>query len=394
MASVRRMALSPPAKDALGAVAAFAVGLLLIAVGGHLHRDGIPPQWLVLPLLIVCAAVVVRRRAPMWALTLGWIGLAADAAVGPSFGTVLIFTDSLYSATLYGPRRVAGWLLAGTSVLSILAGAGAGFLSRQWSTLALVLIQAALLFLTPVLSGMIVRQHRDQAAAERARAEQVARLAELDRQAAVTAERTRMARELHDMIANHFSAVAIQATALLSRPDLDPAAVRKVLESIRENSVQGMAELRTMIGLLRDAERGTEDAGDGGPVRHRLADAAGLVERARQAGVAARLQVEGVPRDLPVSIDLAGYRVLQEALTNVLKHGTAEADVIIGYEPDRVRLTVRNPVNGAPRRLPGAGAGLIGMRERVTLVGGAFEAGPYDGGWRVRAELPTGEAAA
>ncbi|MFD0656876.1 sensor histidine kinase [Thermocatellispora tengchongensis] len=206
---------------------------------------------LVPPLVAVCAAVAVRRRAPLVALGLGLVGISGDLVVGPSLGTVLVFTDNLYAATLYGPRAIVRWMLRITAVLAVVVGAGAWVVAGDWRVLAVAAVQAGLVLTTPVLTAVIIRQHREQAEAERTRAEQVARLAELDRRAAVNEERTRMARELHDLIANHFSAIAIQATGVLSRSDLDAATVRKVLESIRENGVQGMAEMRSMIQLLR-----------------------------------------------------------------------------------------------------------------------------------------------
>ncbi|GAA3122144.1 histidine kinase dimerization/phosphoacceptor domain-containing protein [Nonomuraea salmonea] len=165
----------------------------------------------------------------------------------------------------------------------------AGFLMADWRQLAVMGIQAGLVLITPVTTALVLREQRDRAAAERARAEQVAHLAELDRQAAISAERTRMARELHDMIANHFSAIAIQSTAALSRKDLDAATVRAIMESVRENSVKGMAEMRAMIGLLRQEGDDRESEA----TRPRLADAESLVERARRAGLDVDMQVEG-----------------------------------------------------------------------------------------------------
>jgi signal transduction histidine kinase len=231
----------------------------------------------------------------------------------------------------------------------------------------------------------VLRQHRDQVVAERARAEQLARLAEFDRQAAITAERTRMARELHDMIANHFSAIAIQSTAALSRKDLDQGTVRKIMQSVRENSVKGLSEMRSMIGLLRQ-EGDETDA-----TRPRLVDAETLIERARESGLATEFRVEGEPRQLPPPVDLAGYRILQEALTNALKHGASPVTVRVAYEADRVSVTVDNAIVGREAGLPGAGAGLVGMRERAGLVGGTFEAGPAGHGWRVAVTLPAAE---
>ncbi|MEV4159275.1 sensor histidine kinase [Nonomuraea dietziae] len=376
-------------RDILAAVAAFAVGAVMLVGRAYFDRSGVPPWFLAVPLALACAGVAVRRSAPLVCLALGVAAVTIDGAYsGPSLPTTLVFTDNLYAAALYGPARVSRWLLGVTTTAAVIIGAVIGMLERSWLALAIYGVQVSLVLVVPVTTAMVLRQQRDQAAAERARAEQVAHLAELDRGAAIVAERTRMARELHDMIANHFSAIAIQSTAVLSRKDLDAGAVQQIMASIRENSVQGMAEMRTMIGLLRQ-----EGEDNDATTRPRLADAADLVKRARQAGMETVMTVEGAPYDLPVSVDLAGYRIVQEALTNAMKHGDDRAEVVITYAPGLVSVVVDNPLNETRTQLPGAGAGLVGMRERAALVGGAFEAGPYEEkGWRVRATLPTEHA--
>ncbi|MBB5960950.1 sensor histidine kinase [Planomonospora venezuelensis] len=371
--------------DVLWAVACFAGGLVLLSAGAHVDRPT-PVHLLAAPLLVTCLGVAVRRSRPLLCLPLGIAALLGDLALGPSLGTILILTDNLYAVVLYGPRPLGRWILGVTSSIAVVGGSVAAFIFRDFAAFAIVLVQMALVGVMPVITALFMAQFRDQADAERARAEQVARLAELDRRTAVQAERARMARELHDVIANHFSAIAIQSTAVLSRKDLDAGVVRKVLESVRENSVQGMAELRSMIGLLRQEGEEPEMSE---AVRLRLADADELVERAREAGLTVRLRVDGTAGELPASVDLAGYRILQESLTNALKHGGGTAEVKIGYRAAEVVLTVDSPAGGAAPGLPGARAGLVGMRERAALVGGAVEAGPRDGGWRVRAVLPT-----
>ncbi|MGW0807184.1 sensor histidine kinase [Nonomuraea sp. NPDC002799] len=373
---------------ALWAGLAFVMGVVLIAGGAYVDRG--VPMWVVgVPLAITCVAVLFRRRAPLVSLGLGVAGIVVDGFVGPSLGTVLVFTDNLYAAALYGPARFARVLLGIAATLAVAGGAVAGFAAADWRLLAVAGVQAALVLVTPVTTALVLREHWDRADAGRVRVEQVAHLAELDRQAAIAAERTRMARELHDMIANYFSAIAIQSTAALSRQDLDRATVRKVMESVRENSVKGLAEMRTMIGLLRHDGDDPADA-----TRPRLADAETLVGRVTRAGLSAELVVEGEPRELPASVDLAGYRILQEALTNALKHGDSPVRVAIAYEPGRVSVGVENAAGGRGKGLPGAGAGLVGMRERASLVGGTFEAGLSEGGggWRVLAALPTAGA--
>ncbi|WP_067127029.1 sensor histidine kinase [Microtetraspora malaysiensis] len=378
--------LTPTRQDAAMAVAAFAAGLVLVAGGAFVHR-GLAAPVLAIPLAVTCAGVAVRRRAPVLALALGGVALAGDVLLGPSLATVLIVTDNIYAGVLYGPRRLGRIMLWVSSVGAVVVGAGTALAIHDWRVLAAMAIQAALVGVVPVTTAIIVRQHRDQAADERARAEQVARLAELDRRAAVSAERARMARELHDLVANHFSAIAIQASAMLSRADLDAATSRRIVESIRENSVQGMAEMRTMIGFLREEGEEVDEAR-----RPRLSDVEALIER---AGFPVELAVAGTPRELPAAVDLAGFRIVQESLTNVLKHGTgAGVRVLVGYRPDLVELTVVNEVGAGPSGLPGAGAGLAGMRERATLLGGSFEAGPHGRGWRVRVELPVAPAGA
>ncbi|WP_433248704.1 sensor histidine kinase [Streptosporangium sp. CA-135522] len=371
-------------RDVLWAVACFAGGLVLLATHGYVHR-AIPAYLLVGPLLVTCLGVAVRRSSPMASLALGVVAAVGDGLLGPSMGTILIFTDNLYAAVRYGPARLGRWMLGITSVFAVVGGVAAGFVLRDLGVLSAVVVQLGLVGITPVLTAMIIKQSLDRAELERSRAEQVARLAELDRRAAVDSERARMARELHDMIANHFSAIAIQSTAVLSRRDLNAQTVRDVLESIRENSVQGMAEMRAMIGLLR------QDGEEAEATRRRVAEAGELAERAREAGLEVRLRVDGDARELPASVDLAGYRIVQESLTNALKHGGKVADLVIGYRPGLVTLTVDNPIDAPGLGLPGAGAGIIGMRERTALVDGVFDAGPHDDGWRVRAELPTGE---
>ncbi|MFD6565214.1 sensor histidine kinase [Micromonospora profundi] len=385
-----------PGRDLMLAGASLAGGLILYGLGWQPQVRPHPdvPQVLFLPpLLAVCVAVGLRRVAPRASLAVGTGALVVDTALGASLGTFLIYTQVLYDACVYGPPRLWRWLLRVTVGLSLL-GAVVGVVGLgQWRGVA-VGVPVVLAGVLPVLTGISVRQYRDQAAAERARAEQTARLVELDRRQAVSAERARMARELHDVVANHLSAVAIHATAALSVPGLDRGQVESALRVIRESSVQGLAEMRQMIDVLREPSDGQPSAGGDAAlpdaVTARLAEADGLVDRIRAAGLAVRVRTDGTPGPLPVGVDLAAYRIVQESLTNALKHGTGEAELTIAYRPAEVVLTVANPVRPGGTDLEGAGAGLIGMRERATLLAGQFAAGPHDGHWQVRAALPTG----
>ncbi|MEO3817210.1 histidine kinase [Plantactinospora sp. B24E8] len=415
MAAWRNLERGTMSRDIVLASASYLGGLLLLAVY-HPLNEGIldPPAGVSLALLTTTSvAVALRRVATRTGLTLGTVAFLIDLACGSSLATTLVYTQVLFDACVYGPPRMWRWLLWINIALTGLAAAlGMIFLGPwSWHGLALA-VPVALIGVLPVVSGIGVRQYRDQAAAERARAEQTARLAELDRRQAVAAERSRMARELHDVVANHLSAVAIHATAVLSVSSLDRAQVEQALRVIRENSVQGLAEMRQMIGLLREPAESAETGADrdvpaplavDGPVRPRLAEVDRLVDQARGAGLPLRFETLGEPEPLPVGVDLAAYRIVQEALTNALKHGTGPATLTVAHRPGSVRLTIENRLargaTGAPGAdrtpagtgLPGAGAGLIGMRERVALLHGRFTAGPCDHGWRVSAELPVAE---
>ncbi|WP_434741162.1 sensor histidine kinase [Micromonospora sp. SH-82] len=372
-------------------------GLVMYEVGFQAGLDWLPQlprPWFLVPLVAVCGAVALRRVATRTGLVLGTAAFVADTALGGSVATAIIYTQVLYDSCVYGSPKLWRRLLRVTVVLTVLTPVVGVLVLWDWEALALGVV-VALIGLLPVLTGTTVRQYRDRAVAERLRAEQTARLVELDRRQAVGAERSRMARELHDVVANHLSAVAIHATALLSVPGLDRAQVDSALRVIRENSVQGLAEMRQMIGLLR------EPAGDGDgpdsaeePTQARLSELDVLVDRVRAAGLTVRTTVAGVPRPLPVTVDLAGYRIVQESLTNALKHGAGEAELEVTYQPGVVVVTVANRVRAGREAVPGAGAGLIGMRERVALLDGRFSAREEDGWWRIHAELPTTEAVA
>ncbi|MEU8374544.1 histidine kinase [Micromonospora sp. NPDC048894] len=352
----------------------------------------VPRACFLLPLLAVSVAVGLRRVATRTGLAVGTGAVLADAALGVSVGSTVIYTQVLYDTCVYGPPPLRRWLLRVTVGLSV-GSTALGLLVWGFRGAA-VGVPFALLGVLPVVTGVSVRQYRDQASAERARAEQTARLVELDRRQAVLAERARMARELHDVVANHLSAVALHATAVLAAPGLDRPRVDAALRVIRESSVQGMAEMRQVIGFLREP---SVDAAQEA-TRVRLDELDQLLDRMAAAGLRVRTTVEGRSRELPVGVDLAAYRIVQESLTNALRHGRGTAELTVAYRPTEVVVTVENPVGsggaGASAAvgagLPGGGAGLIGMRERATLLDGQFTGGLRDGCWRVRAALPTG----
>ncbi|MER8070228.1 histidine kinase [Streptomyces sp. NPDC094034] len=386
----------PHRVDALIALAGLLGGVALWSAG--LHTQGgrvLPGAWVLLPLAVMAGVELLRRTAPGTALAVGTLALVADQLTTGSLATIVMFTDVMYAAVLYGTPAAARRIPWTTGAITVAVTIGFVTWLRVPEALLIGVVTALISFF-PASTGVLVRNHRDAAESARLRAEQTALLAEMDRTQAVAAERTRMARELHDMVANHLSAIAIHSTAALSLDD--ERTTRDALGVIRENSVEGLAEMRRLIGLLRESdESGTVSAA---PTLRALDT---LVAQARTNGASSGLRFtlddrRGEGFALPTPIDLAAYRIIQESLTNALKHAVPGTTTVELDGSERaLTVRVRSPFGDRPGpRVPGAGAGLIGMRERVELLDGEFEAGPVtaaDGGkiWLVRAELPVVE---
>lgn len=378
----------PPRADLLIA-AAWLVGGLGLAVVEEYNQPARPSLLLLGPLALIAASTALRRVAPVAMLVVGTGAVGADFALGgPSLSTILVYTQVITDAALHGPRWLPRFLMRATALLTAAVTVVAVVWLREVQAVLLGVL-AGLVTFAPALTGVAIRQHRDRADAERRRADQVARLAELDHRAAVDAERHRMARELHDLVANHLSAIALRSTAALAGGAVDDGRMSEALRAIRESSIAGMGEMRTMVKLLRDASDG---AAPDEATMPRLSGIAPLLAHARSFGLTARLHIAGEPRPLSTGVELASYRIVQESLTNAGRHGGAgTVDVTIAYLDRGVTVTVDNLPTGRPPALPtepGHGAGLVGMTERAALLGGTLAAGPYGTGWRVRAELP------
>ncbi|MFD4525992.1 sensor histidine kinase [Streptomyces sp. NPDC058470] len=366
-------------------------GLLLYAVGLGVRPAEEPivlwpdSRVLLLPLVVTAGCELLRRTKPRTALLIGTVAVTVDLFTRGSLATVLMFTDLMYAAVLYGHAAAARRILWITGLITVAATVVPVAVWHVPEAL-LVGVGVGLVALTPAATGWIVRNHRDAAVAERLRAEQTALLAGIDRAQAVTAERARMARELHDMVANHLSAIAIHSTAALSLDD--PKTSQDALAVIRENSVEGLAEMRRLIGILRD------ESGDLEPSAAPTLDGLeALTEGARTNGLDVTLDATHEAR-LPAPVELAAYRIVQESLTNALKHASpGRVTVTVAQLDGSLAVRVTSPCGDRDGpRAPGSGAGLIGMEERVALLDGRFAAGPEDSGgtkvWRVRATLP------
>lgn len=372
--------------DAAVAAGFFAFGCLLYAVDAAAldptRGDSVPTGARIGLLALGCAAQLLRSRRPATALAAGTLVAGADLVLGGSLPLVIVLVDLLYCAALHGSRRTSRAVTVGALGLTAVAGIATAALTRDPRLTVLAALQTGALLLVGVFWGSEVRQAWNAAEAERASAAQAARIAELDRQAAVSTERARMARDLHDIVAGHLSAIAIQSAAVTSMAE-NPATARTVLRSVRENSLRALDEMRAMIGLLRE-----DGAADPPRAPARLADLAPLLDSARAGGLQVTARLPDHDAALPVAVDLAAYRITQEALTNAVKHAAgSRTHVVVGRAGSDLVVEIGNELVDAAGDVR-LGTGLLTMRERALAVGGSITTGPYDGGWRVRAVLP------
>jgi signal transduction histidine kinase len=367
--------------DRIAAVCLLVLGQIELWAGGHTVSGHKGLNAVLLVLMPACVAV--RRR---WPFAVGVIVMAANSAFWLAGGksTSLAFGVS-WMCALYG---VAVWtetreFALGLVVLAVADGVTA--LAPHGSVQSageFVWIPAVIMFL--VRKAVRERQLRTEALA--ARAELLERERELRAHEAVAEERARIARELHDLVAHNVSVMVVQAGA--ERHALPPGqeSTREALSSIEGAGRQALAEARRLLGMLRQDGQHEELEPQPG-----LGQVEFLVEQIERAGLPVKLDIEGERNPLPAGVDLCAYRVVQEGLTNALKHaGPAQAEVLLRYAPHALDVQVRDDGAGSPEgNGDGAGHGLIGMRERVALYGGELTAGPRSGGgFCVHARLP------
>jgi signal transduction histidine kinase len=396
----RRLPNVPPVLVDIGLAVVVTAFVVLSLVGERRHGEHVPTSG-VLVLLGLLPALALRRLLPGTALVLVvgvQIGLALTrTAPGANVPAELIVP---YSVAAYAGRRVrlASGVAAGAAlVATALPWAPAG---TRLDLLGLLLGGAG-----AWLVGAVLRGRRDRVVRLAEHAERVERERDLQARRAVADERLRIARELHDVVAHNLSVVVVQAQALRPVVDRDPERALSLASSIEETGREALEEMRHLLGVLRasdggepaDADRPDADPLDPDPLDPQpgLDALDGLVAQVRQAGLTVSLTTSGEPRRLPPAIELSAYRIVQEALTNVLKHaGPARAAVAVGYRDDALVLDVTDDGRGAAAGLdhqpvPGSGHGLVGMRERVALFGGQLSTGPRaGGGFAVRAQIP------
>ncbi|MGF0115325.1 sensor histidine kinase [Promicromonospora sp. Marseille-Q5078] len=351
-------------------------------------------------------ALTLRRRWPVLCLALTLLGQLALAPLLPAYVSFQAPAGLIaaYSLGVYAPRRPAVGAATATAVVQVLLGyvlggpasaaeLGVSVGTQLWGGL----VSALITYLGAVLVGAYVGTRRELLAQLRARVAQAEREREALAAQAVLAERGRMARELHDVAAHHLSGIVVQAAAAERLVDGDPERARESLRWIRAQGRETLENLRLVVGILRDSAEREEDAPSA--PQPTLADVPALLDDARSAGTRVQETRRGEPFELPPTVQLTVYRVLQESLANARRHAPgSQVDVETAYDEDTLEVVVRNgrgdpttPDAGGPS---GAGHGVIGMTERAELVGGRLAARRTSaGGWLVRLTVPRPEAA-
>jgi signal transduction histidine kinase len=374
--------------------ALIAVGFGLFSLGAFFTAETTPPTsdpdaFGAALLLIACGALAFRRRWPLGVfLVTAVAALSMHVLSYPDGGLPFAVVISLYTLASLRDRWIsvaATVALVVTVPLSFWASDTVGDSGTLVGTLAIFVLAAVWGDRKKVQVAYLEQLALRDAEKERERVATAQR--------AVTEERLRIARELHDVLAHAMSVVAVQSGVGAHVIDSRPDQAKRILETISETSRASMNEMRSLVAVLRDNPEMQADELAPAPGLEQLPD---LVGRVTEAGVPVEMRVRGERAAVPAGVDLAAYRIVQEALTNVLKHaGRARATVVLRYEPNAVHLEVVDDGRGAASaatsagsRRNGSGHGLVGMRERAALYDGVLEAGPRPGGgYRVAATL-------
>ncbi|HEY8451439.1 MAG: sensor histidine kinase [Micromonosporaceae bacterium] len=368
-----------------------ATGMTLVMVSASLQSGDQPARpmdaWSVAAIALVGAWTGLARHAPRTSVVGAAVSLYLALSIGvAAFSPALALGVPLFVAAwtghLWWAVTVTGLVAVSGTTYRLLSGDGEPVAQIGLTTLFDVSLMAAVLLL-----GEALRSRR----ALREEATLRLRLAEQEHRRRLTAERMRTARDLHDVLSHTLALVGIQANVAAENLDTAPERARQALENVRRATRDAMSDLRSTIAVLRE-ETGPD--GDPAPAPG-LAQLPELVESVRNAGLAATLTHTGEPTRLRPAVELAAYRVVQESLTNTLRHAdAASVTVVVAHEPGGVRVSVRDDGRGHARRPAvdgGAGSGLRGMAERVRALGGTLTSGPAPtGGFQVEAWLPAG----
>lgn len=372
----------------LALVLLFLLGVPSAAMATSFGDPSVPAVGIAASILMTAALAWQRTRPAASAIV-----VYASALIHLVIGFMILPVDvlvlvSLYSVTVYGPRWARRASLLGALAGALLVGVALGvYIPGYFLWSAVVqwfLAVAGMVFATwAVAVSRRTRLERLESLMERARRLEIERDQEV--RLATAAERTRIAREMHDVVAHSLSVVIAQADGGRYAARTDPEAAERALGTIADTGRDALADMRRILGVLR-----TEDAAERLP-QPDDADLDRLVEQVRETGLAVSVVRTGTTVPLPPGAGLSVYRIVQEALTNVLKHGGPEVRVTVALHrsPQHLVVQVDDDGRGAAATSDGRGQGLVGMRERAALFGGTLVAGPRPGGgYRVRAEIP------
>ncbi|MET8172749.1 sensor histidine kinase [Streptomyces clavifer] len=377
--------------------AVFLLGLSGVSIVAGQVGNG-PQRVAAVPVAVaLCAVVALRRRAPekMLLLTIltGVVQLLIGVEPGAANFAMLVIT---YTVAMAGERWASRLALGCSLCAATLAQLRwpEETSSGSWTQSVFVVVVLTVPFVLAWVLGDSMRTRRAYLSQLEERAARLEREREAQSKVAVAAERARIARELHDVVAHNVSVMVVQADGAAYVLDASPDQARQALETISSTGRQALAEMRRLLGVLRTGD--TRETGEYVP-QPDVEQIEDLVDQVRQTGLAVDFKIEGTPRPLPTGVELTAYRIVQEALTNTRKHGgpDAGASVRLVYFDDGLGLLVEDDGRGAAHELyedggaDGAGHGMIGMRERVGMVGGTLDAGPRPGGgFRISALLP------
>ena len=370
--------------DAL-VVGAFVWWLVDVAVYAHTSGGESGPLWFdVLAVCFFTLPLLARRHHPVGALVVPACSIAIASLVDSGlvkhpFVSFLIGLTICFRFGMRPARRSSvlglAFVIGVAAIVELTASKDGGFGSFAWD---------AIIFTIGWIIGFAVGEKFREVDEAEERAARAEREREQRARRAVADERARIARELHDVVGHSVSVMTVQASAVRMRLEDDQSQVSEALEVVERTGREALAEMRRMVGVLRHPEEAPALA-----PQPSLEQLERLVEHTREAGLPVELRIEGDPVPLPAGIDLTAYRLVQEGLTNAIKHaGAKRAEVLVRYADGKVELTVSDDGTGKGDG-DGGGHGLVGMRERVSVYGGDLEAGPQpEGGFRLRAILP------
>ncbi|MFI8498945.1 sensor histidine kinase [Streptomyces sp. NPDC085524] len=385
----------PTGVDSFWAVLLFGASMLDVAVDGSVSS---PMKFATVPAVLALSTVVALRRK--WTQAMFWLALGAGVyqlVLGVTAGLwdlamfVILFTVAASDVPRWVSRTALGWGVAAAPLYFVRFGVDKGANDVDNVLFAVFMIVP---FVLAWVLGDSLRTRRAYYAQLIERNQRLEKEREAQSKVAVAAERARIARELHDVVAHNVSVMVVQADGAAYVMDVAPEQAKEALQTISGTGRQALAEMRRLLGVLRTGE--PQESEDYVP-QPDVEQIEVLVEQVRAAGLAVDFEVEGAPRRLPSGVELTAYRIVQEALTNTRKHGgpDAKASVRLVYFDDGLGLLVEDDGRGAAHELyedggaDGAGHGLIGMRERIGMVGGTLDAGPRPGGgFRISALLP------